>query len=340
MAVTIKDLSKLAGVSTATVSLVLSGKSAGRVSAARREKILELARKHGYRLNLAARGLSKGRTYRIAVCIEGALFDHVIIGNFSLYKRLGLLAREIRARGYSITLVQTDTTRPVEDICREISGEAADGFVFLIWPADVLDRVLFSLHEKRMPAVAVGTTLDAAAFTWTNVDRRVAFLQATGRLLAEGCSNLALVDTSGGPYAGIKSQAFLDVLARHGDNDGRRRIFAVDRPSFGAASRAVERALSAFPRLDGLLLSDNFYAEAVFLALGARGVTPGRDCRVIGFGETDLAERCSPRLSHYTLRNRDQVAFAVAALCEQVGDFAASTPRRQLLDPEYVHGET
>jgi DNA-binding LacI/PurR family transcriptional regulator len=58
--ITIVELAKLAGVSDATVSLVLAGKDKGRVSASRRQQILDLAHKHGYRPNQAARGPRRG----------------------------------------------------------------------------------------------------------------------------------------------------------------------------------------------------------------------------------------------------------------------------------------
>ncbi|MCX7668424.1 MAG: LacI family transcriptional regulator, partial [Atribacterota bacterium] len=66
MAITIKDVARLAGVSPATVSLVLSNK--GQVAEETRRKVLEAAEKLGYRPNILARNLIKGKTNTVLLC--------------------------------------------------------------------------------------------------------------------------------------------------------------------------------------------------------------------------------------------------------------------------------
>src|SRR3712207_9310986 len=58
--VTSVDVARAAGVSQSTVSLVLSGKSAGRISARTEEAVRRAAVELGYRPNLAARALRTG----------------------------------------------------------------------------------------------------------------------------------------------------------------------------------------------------------------------------------------------------------------------------------------
>lgn len=340
MPITLQELARLAGVSHTAVSLVLRGKHRGRVSEKKREKILALVLKYGYRPNVAAKGLVQGRTYRIAVCVEGSLAEHAIIGSFSLYERLGLLSQKIADLGYSITLVQTDTTRPAEEICRELSATAADGFVFLVWTHDVLDRVLFSLREKNIPAVAVGTTLNDHALTWTDVDRYEGFVHATSRLLDDGRSGIAMIKADPGSHWKTKEDAFLDTLRKRRHEDGRRRVFDAADASFAGAIAATDKALKTFDRLEGLLLTDNFFGEAVVLALRNHGREPGRDCRIVGFGDTILADRCSPRLSHYTLCIEEQVDFSIKALFDYIRSPADYQPRHEVLVPKYVEAQT
>ena len=59
---TSRDVARAAGVSQATVSLVLGDKWRGRVSEATAERVRDAARELGYRPNLAARNLRLGRT--------------------------------------------------------------------------------------------------------------------------------------------------------------------------------------------------------------------------------------------------------------------------------------
>ena len=62
---TIRQVADLAGVSTATVSRVINGRT--EVSDRAREAVLRVVREHGYSTNRTARGLSAGRTGLVGV---------------------------------------------------------------------------------------------------------------------------------------------------------------------------------------------------------------------------------------------------------------------------------
>ncbi|MFE5309374.1 LacI family DNA-binding transcriptional regulator [Isoptericola sp. NPDC056573] len=70
---TSRDVARLAGVSQATVSYALTGR--GTISAATRERVLQVAESVGYRPNLAARSMRTRRSGRLAV-VTGATLDH------------------------------------------------------------------------------------------------------------------------------------------------------------------------------------------------------------------------------------------------------------------------
>ena len=58
--VTIKDIARIAGVSTSTVSRALSGSK--ELSEATRERIVKICNEQGYRVNALARSLIRSRT--------------------------------------------------------------------------------------------------------------------------------------------------------------------------------------------------------------------------------------------------------------------------------------
>ena len=55
------DVARIAGVSQATVSLVVTGKSGGRISDEQRDHVLKIARALNYQPNASARSLRLGR---------------------------------------------------------------------------------------------------------------------------------------------------------------------------------------------------------------------------------------------------------------------------------------
>ena len=352
MALNIRELARLCGVSTATVSLVLSGKDLGRVGAERRRHILRIAEKHGYRSNPAAKALAEGRTYRVALVIEGALSDHAVLGQFSFYERLGALSAGLRDHCYAIEIVQLNPRRSDAEAAAELDRAAVDGFLFVHWRPETVAPLLRGLRERRRPAVASGTALPGNDYTWTDVDRGAAFADAVRRLVEEGHRRVALIDCAVShayPYSAEKRRAFLAAVRDHLGVEADGWVFPSDAARGRCRSddityeRVAAWTAEARRRLRGgraFLLTDNFYAGAVLHALRAAGLRPGPACRVIGFGDTALADRCRPRLSHYTLRVDAQARFSVEALIEQTAFPAEYRPRQRLFAPRYLRRDT
>ena len=312
---TIVDLARLAGVSDATVSMVLNGKDRGRVSAARREQILALARQHGYRRNPAARALATGRTGRIGLCVSGSVSSHALIGEFSLYVRLGLFAEGIHASGRSIEIIQIDTRLTPAAVSRELERRAVDGLVFLDWPRERLKKPLKAIRERGIPAVASGTVLNEPGCTWTHVDEPAIAADAVRRMVAEGRTRIAMLDTVIGPVSADMEEAFRAAVSRaSGMPSGGVLVLRPRRPDYEGVQDAVHDLLAREPGLQGLLLTDNFLAQGVLNALRTAGRRPGLDVRVLGYGDTVFADHCSPKLSHYALRLDEQARLGLDAL--------------------------
>lgn len=72
---TSRDVARLAGVSQATVSYALTGR--GTISAATRERVLQVAESIGYRPNLAARSMRTRRSGRLGVITGPTLDNHL-----------------------------------------------------------------------------------------------------------------------------------------------------------------------------------------------------------------------------------------------------------------------
>ena len=341
MGITIQQLARLCDVSSTAVSLVLSHKDRGRVGAVPRDRILRAAKKHGYRSNPMAKGLAEGRTYRIALVIEGMLSEHAIIGQFSFYDRLGLVAKALREHGYAIEIVQVAMSRTSADICRELSGIAADGFILLAWESGAAEKVLLSLRRRHIPAIACGSALADARCSWADVDRKAAFVDAVQRLLGEGHRQIALLDCMAiRTFSQAKEDGFLQTLRAAAGIDASRWVFRSSGASHEEAVSLAGQALRRMKDLRAFLLTDNFHADAVLHTLRQAGLHPGRDCRVIGFGDTPLADRCTPRLSHYSLQVDAQVEFCLAALLDEIRTPLGHAPRYHLFEPLLILRET
>src|SRR5438309_1323058 len=93
MSVTMQDVAKEAGVSSATVSYVLTRRRGITISPSTREKVLQAARRLNYRHNALAADLARGTTRMVGVHVSG-------LGLPVVEQKLMALERRLREAGY------------------------------------------------------------------------------------------------------------------------------------------------------------------------------------------------------------------------------------------------
>lgn len=143
--VTIEDIARRVGVSTASASRALNGRPG--VSAATRERILQVAAEVGFTGNSTARALSLGRSGRIAITLpelETEYFARILAG----------AAEAFQERGLSLAIATTGHSheRQIRRL-KELVHEGVDG-ALLILPAES-EADLRNLHDTRLPFVVV-----------------------------------------------------------------------------------------------------------------------------------------------------------------------------------------
>jgi len=123
------DVARRAGVSQSTVSLVLNGKAAGRVSARTQEAVLRVAQELGYQPSMAGRTLRLGRTHVAALIIpdvSNPVFAAVLQG----------AEQAARLRDYTVVQVSTDNDPDWQlRIVYALATRSIDGFI--LWALDL-----------------------------------------------------------------------------------------------------------------------------------------------------------------------------------------------------------
>lgn len=143
--VTLKDVSKLANVSPATVSLVMNGKPG--VGAETRERVLQIAEALEYKPNLVARSLVNGRSKLIAMLISSTrnpMFPELAEG----------VDQALKARGYTLSIIPTGDDEKLE--ARELGALRYRGFDGVITSSTLINnRELHKLVESGFPVMSV-----------------------------------------------------------------------------------------------------------------------------------------------------------------------------------------
>lgn len=185
---TIKEVARLAGVSTATVSRVFSGGSA--VGEDLRLKVRKAAESLNYRPNKLARNLRTRRTQTVGVVIpdiENPFFTSVVCG----------IEDVLRGAEYSLLLANSneDTARERRNV-EALQAEAISGMIFT--PSGNETGLYKDLSSIGMPLVAISRQVPNLDVDCVLVSNREGARQACAHLAELGHDRIALIS---GPAA-------------------------------------------------------------------------------------------------------------------------------------------
>ena len=183
--VSIDEVARYAGVSTATVSRALSGR--GHVSDATRARVESAAKSLGYVVSSSASSLASGRTRNIGVLVpflDRWFFSTVLSGTASALMR----------RGYDITLYNLTADREQRRSVFEtfLRRQRVDGVIAI--SIELGDEEIERLRELDLPVIAIGGP-NPRLSTLTVDDTAVARL-ATEHLVALGHRDIAHIGAS------------------------------------------------------------------------------------------------------------------------------------------------
>ncbi|WP_020494903.1 LacI family DNA-binding transcriptional regulator [Sciscionella marina] len=277
---TISDVAARAGVSTATVSRALNGKSS--VDPALVQRVVQAARELGYQPNGLARNLRRQETAVIALIIsdvENPFFTALARG----------VEDVAQAVGYSVVLCNADENGEKERRYIDVAVQERVAGVLLSPTSTATD--VRALTERGTPVIAVDRPLPHAATDSVLVDTRAAAREATVHLAEQGYTRIGcLTGPSGIPTADERLAGYRDGLrsARL-----RRDPSLVRRAEFRAAgARAAMTELLAGEggeRPDALLIANNAMAIGALVAISEAGLRPGTDIGVVSFDDAPWA---------------------------------------------------
>ena len=285
---TIQDVARSAGVSTATVSRVLSAPE--RVSEATREKVMVAVTHLGYAPNLAAKTLRTLRTEKILVTvpdISNPFFSQVIRG----------VEEAALAAGYSVLL--GDTRHEVEreeQYGQMLRRKEADGLIFLghRLPEGLTEMV--AALGPRTPIVNGCEFSPALGVSSAHIDNERAAFDAMEHLYGLGHARVAAIT---GPLASPLSRDRLAgvraAAERHG-HGGQLQV-AVGDFSIESGLDQTLALLDAQPVATAVFCFSDEMAMGALEAFRRRGLKCPEDVSLIGFDDIRYAQHLDPPLT-------------------------------------------
>ena len=319
--VSIYDIAKLAGVSTATVSNVLNEK--GSYSAKTRDVVLKIAREQGYVANFAAKSLRESSTKTIALItpdVSNDFFSTLVL------KVEGLL----RAAGYTSYICNTagDQEREAHYV-RDLVSKQVDGFVYIGGRTHAPHEV-----ASDLPVVHIdhrgSSGMSREAFVDNDLPRMG--YDMTKTLVDHGCKHVALVSVSASAYHGGEQDqktGYVQCLHDAGIRLDKNLILEGphEQPSLLEAAQLVDECLDMGYSFDGVVALGDRVALGVVNALKHRGIGVGQDVLVIGMDDSIYSRVSTPAISTVRRHTGQMAQRGVDALLAMLHDKELSEPR-------------
>lgn len=321
---TINDVATKAGVSTATASRALNGKST--VDPKLAERVLLAAAELGYQPNGPARNLRRQETAVLALIIsdvENPFFTSIARG----------VEDVAQAVGYSVVLCNSDENPEKERRYIDVAiQERAAGIV--LSPTGTTTNVDL-LAARRTPLVAVDRPLPDAPADMVLVDTRSAAKEATAHLISQGYSQIGCITgPSGIQTADDRLAGYKDALRASQRRTSAKLTRRAEYRADGAYEAAID-LLSSQDRPDALLVANSTMAIGVLEALSKLDLRLGTDVGVVAFDDAPWAPLVNPPLSVVSQPAYDIGKVAAQLLMARITDsslpYTTTTLRAKLI---------
>jgi DNA-binding LacI/PurR family transcriptional regulator len=304
--VTMEDVAHEAGVSRALVSLVM--RNSDKVSPRRRELVLTVAQRLGYRPNAIARHLASHTTKTVGILLNdlhNPFFAEIANG-------IEDYASEI---GYRLLIITGGRRQQRERAMLEALLEYRTDGLILVSPR--LKGAQLAAEVGSLPCVVIGRRMRSGEIDSVMTNEALGAHQAIEHLVELGHERIVHVDGGQGAGAAPRRSGYRRAMA----DAGLERLATVIAGEFNEDAGVA--AAAALLREDSLptavFAANDLVAVGLIDRLEEDGVRIPEDVSVIGFDNTFVAALNHIRLTTVNQPRQEMGQEALALLLERVG---------------------
>ena len=305
------DVARLAGVSQAAVSRAFTPGAS--IATDTQNKVFRAAKSLGYRPNLIASSLNKGKSG-----IVGVIFGGNPRNPFFLAALYALLARLSRA-GKHILIFTVDSHANADAHAEELLKYRVDAL--LLMATSLSSKLAEQCYDEGVPILFFNRRPPKAkGFSSVAENNSKGGRQIAEHLLSQGYKRLALIaGATESSTARERESGFTTYLKSHGLAVPEREVGHFHREG---ALHAARQLLSRKPRPEAIFCINDYMAlAAIEVARYEFGLEIGREIGIAGFDDIDEASWPSFDLTTYSV-STERIIDAVAA-------FLLNTPRQK-----------
>lgn len=309
---TIKEVSRIAGVSFKTVSRVLNNEK--HVSEETRRRVEEVVARLNFRPSLAARTLAGRKSFQVALIYDNPSPYYVYHTQEGAQERCAEL-------GYRLLIQPVDMKSPdlVSNVLGLIDESHLDGLI-LSPPVTEVSELLDALDSRKLDYVRIAPGIRRDDGMSVGMDDVAAAREMTRHLIAHGHRRIAFIR---GSESHISSWERLEgyklELAAH-DIPFDPTLVVEGENSFASGCRAAVSLLALNPRPTAIFAGNDDMAAGVLAEAHGREIAVPDQLSVAGFDDGELAQAVWPPLTTIRQPVRELAMAATDLLLAKNGE--------------------
>ncbi|WAA08678.1 LacI family DNA-binding transcriptional regulator [Fervidibacillus albus] len=293
MAVTIKDVARVANVAPSTVSRVIA--DSPRISEKTKKRVRQVMVELGYHPNLIARSLANQSTQTIGIvfpnsgdlAFQNPFFSEVLRG----------ISEGLREKHYVLQMTTGKSDEEIfDDVVKMVQGKRVDGIILLY--SKVSDPVTDFLLENDFPFVVIGKPDERAEqITHVDNDNVTAALDGTNHLLHLGHKRIGFIGGNKQLMVTLNrlegyKKALIDANIPILDDYIIHEEFLLE-----GGQEAVKELMTLQSPPTALLVADDLMSLGVLRTIHGMGLNVPKDLSIVSFNNALFAQLASPPLT-------------------------------------------
>ncbi|MHC0036732.1 LacI family DNA-binding transcriptional regulator [Pseudoneobacillus sp. C159] len=314
MAVTIKDVAKLANVAPSTVSRVIANSS--RISEKTKEKVREAMEQLGYHPNFIARSLASQSTQAIGLVMPSST-DKVFQNPFFPTVLAGI-SEGANEKQYALHMTTGKTENEIFDgVVQMVQGGRVDGVILLY--SKVEDTILTYLKQRKFPFVVIGKPFKhVEEITHVDNDNFRATREVTEYLINLGHKSIAFIGGDLDLVVTVERLLGYEKALRDYHLPLKREYIMHEEFLKEGGQGAVKELFSLEEPPTALVVTDDLMALGVLNSLDEMGISVPNDVSVISFNNVMLSEMSRPPLTSVDIGIFDLGFEAAKSLIQKI----------------------
>ncbi|RSK46910.1 LacI family DNA-binding transcriptional regulator [Bacillus canaveralius] len=293
MAVTIKDVAKLAKVAPSTVSRVIA--NSPRISEKTKKKVRKAMEQLGYHPNFIARSLASQSTQAIGLVMPSS--TDVVFQNPFFPTVLRGLSEGAHENQYALTMTTGKTEEQIfEGVVQMVQGRRVDGVALLY--SKVEDKVLTYLQDQKFPFVVIGKPFkNVEEITHVDNDNFRAAKEATEYLISLGHERIGFVGGNLNLVVTVDRLLGYEKALREAGISLANEYIIHEEFLREGGQEAVNALISLEKQPTALVVADDLMALGILNTFDEMGISVPDDMSIISFNNVLLSEMSRPPLT-------------------------------------------